>query len=223
MTEQTVTTMTVYEGLQEIKLLGEKIRKAQTSIAPIIFAEAVKSKDVTTEGDKKEMIAANAKSWMDKYLSWTNRLNLLRGLIYESNLKTPMEVCGKKYTSVAAAITRYKNVQMEIDFYGSLYQEYIRCKKQVMVANARNLDPERLPKVINPSGLEYSVEDLEKMESAYRLKVEEEVFDPLELMKDEKLVKTLDEIREFKEKFHTELNKLNLQTLIQVPIDEPVL
>lgn len=214
--------MTVYEALQEVKLLDSKINKMHDRIAPVVFCPAVKEKDVTADGDNKETVKENATAWMDKYTSYVNRLNLLRMLIYESNLKTTITVAGKEYSSLAAAITRYNNIGRESDFWESLYMAYRKAKNRVQMENDKRLDPEYIKKAINPTGTEYTVENLALLEESYRKSVEQEVYDPLELMKNDKLLKKLDEVKEFKERFHIELNKVNMTTIIEVPIDEPV-
>lgn len=215
--------MTVYEALQEVKLLESKIDTMVHNMVPNMFLPAVITSDKVDNGDKKEDIKAVAKVWYDKYCSYTNRLNLLRSLIYESNIKTTMTVGSIRYSSVAAAITRYKNIQKEIDFWVSLQKDYLKKQGEVTRANQKNLDPVAIAKNINPNGLEYSPEQLEQLSKSYKESVEREVYDALELTKNNFLSEKVDEIVEFREKFHTELNKLNLQTIIEVPIDEPVM
>ena len=48
-------------------------------------------------------------------------------------------------------------------------------------------------------------------------------YGPLEMDKDDKAKKLLEEVMAFKEKFHMELNKVNLMTIIKVPVVEPQL
>ena len=218
-----VKTMTVFEALQEVKLLKQKISKVRNEMLPLFFVPAVKGKDVDIEGHDKERIKASVQAWWDKYQSYENRLNLLSGLIYESNLKTPMEVAGRKYTSIAAAITRYKTIDSEIKLYSDLLKEYKRVAASVINANNRNLGQENILRAVNPTDIQYEPEQLESLKSSYIAATEQEVYDPLGLAENDRLVNLVDETAEFRERFHTELNKLNLTTVLEVPVDEPKL
>lgn len=215
--------MTVFEALQEVKLLKQKISKVRNEMLPLFFVPAVKNKETDIDGHDKEKIKASVQSWWDKYQSYENRLNLLNGMIYESNLKTPMEVAGRKYTSIAAAITRYKTVDSEIKLYSDLLKEYKRVAASVITANTRNLSPENIHRAVNPTDIQYEPAQLESLKASYVAATEQEVYDPLGLAENDRLANMVDEAIEFRERFHTELNKLNLTTVLEVPVDEPKL
>ena len=134
-----------------------------------------------------------------------------------------MEVAGRKYTSIAAAITRYKTIDSEIKLYSDLLKEYKRVAASVINANNRNLGQENILRAVNPTDIQYEPEQLESLKASYIAATEQEVYDPLGLAENDRLVNLVDETTEFRERFHTELNKLNLTTVLEVPVDEPKL
>lgn len=213
---------TVYEALDEISLLKKKIEAMETELKPILFASAIKTKDTIRTGEKKSDIESVAKSYMDTYKSYLNRLNLLQGLVDQSNVKTPITVGSITYPSIPFALARYRKIDKEILFWSQILKKAKEVKSEVAKFNDRNLSEDSIKNAI-PQGMDWTVEQIEDFKTKYIASVEMEVFDPLKLLENNEIVNILNNLKEFKENFHTELSKVNLTTIIMVPVDEPKL
>lgn len=216
-----VKVMSVYEALGEIKLLDKEIRKMNSN--PITFFASVPQNAEKVGTDKLEEATKNVKAWYQKYMAKCNRLSLLQGLVYETNNKTPITVNGVTYSSVTMALQRYKNIRLEEDLYCDIVRELKDTKNDITRKNEKIGDEESIMKKIIPSGMSLSADEITTMKERYLKDNTLTLFDPIGFDKDNKAVDKLEEIRAFKEKFHIELNKVNLMTMIEVPVVEPKL
>nr|DAK22944.1 MAG TPA: septicolysin [Caudoviricetes sp.] len=217
-TNENVKEMPVFDALSELKILKKRLDRAMTNAQAVMFSAAIKTKDTDCDGRDKKTMADSAISYWDKIAALNNRINVISGLIYESNVRTPITIGGHTYTSKAAAISRYANIANEYNFYYDLLNDYTKLRTKVKKTNDINLDPEKITLVINPGNAISDPEVLKVLEQNYKDNVELEIFDPCNLMgSDEKLKKILEEIESFRENYNRDMNRSNLITTIQVP------
>lgn len=216
-----VKEMSVYEALAEIKLLDKEIKKMISS--PIDFFASVPESNEKVSAEKKEEAKKKVKAWYDKYLAKVNRLTLLQGLVYESNNNTKITVDGKEYPSVTMALQRYTHIDQEENLYSTIVANLVATKNEVESKNEKISDEEIIMRKITPPGVQLAAEDITRLKESYIANNKLILFDPLEMDKDDKARTLLAEVIAFKEKFHMELNKVNLMTIIKVPVVEPQL
>lgn len=216
-----VKVMSVYEALGEIKLLDKEIRNMNSR--PITFFASIPQNAEKVGTDKVEEATKNVKAWYQKYFAKCNRLSLLQGLVYETNNRTPITVNGVTYSSVTMALQRYKNIQLEEDLYCDIVRELKDTKNDIARKNEKIGDEESIMKKIIPSCMSLSADEITTMKERYLKDNTLTLFDPIGFDKDNNAVNKLEEIRAFKERFHIELNKVNLMTMIEVPVVEPKL
>lgn len=213
--------MTIFDALAEMKLLEKKIVQIQTGAKVAIGTIRIKGKDTDVNGLAIEDVGNNAKAYYNKYTSYVNRLNNIRGLVYESNATTPIEIAGVKYPSKAVAITRYNNIANERSFYVSLRNTLEQLTSQVKRSNDKNCDREKATRIVDPNGSISDPDVLDNMIKAYMNSVEVELVDPLGFYgADKKIDQIIAEIDEFQANYHKELNRSNLLTEIDVPDDD---
>lgn len=220
-TSANVKVMSIYEALGEIKLLDKEIRKMNKN--PITFFASIPQNADKVGVDKLDEATKNVQAWFQKYMAKCNRLNLLQGLVYETNNKTPITVNGVTYNSVTMALQRYKNIQLEEDLYCDIVRNLHDEKNNITCKNEKISDEESIMKKIVPAGMSLSADEITALKDRYLKDNTLTLFDPLGFDKDNKAVDKLEEIRAFKERFHIELNKVNLMTMIEVPVVEPKL
>ena len=213
--------MTIFDALAEMKLLEKKIVQIQTGAKVAIGTIRIKGKDTDVNGLAIEDVGNNAKAYYNKYTSYVNRLNNIRGLVYESNATTPIEIAGVKYPSKVVAITRYNNIANERSFYVSLRNILEQLTSQVKRSNDKNCDREKATRIVDPNGSISDPDVLDNMIKAYMNSVEVELVDPLGFYgADKKIDQIIAEIDEFQANYHKELNRSNLLTEIDVPDDD---
>ena len=213
--------MTIFDALAEMKLLEKKIIQIQTGAKDAIGTIRIKGKDTDVAGLAIEDVVNNAKAYYNKYTSYVNRLNNIRGLVYDSNATTPIEIAGVKYPSKAVAITRYNNIANERSFYVSLRNTLEQLTSQVKRSNDKNCDREKATRIVDPNGSISDPDVLDNMIKAYMNSVEVELVDPLGFYgADKKIDQIIAEIDEFQANYHKELNRSNLLTEIDVPDDD---
>ena len=213
--------MTIFDALAEMKLLEKKIIQIQTGAKVAIGTIRIKGKDTDVNGLSVEDVGNNAKAYYNKYRSYVNTLNKIRGLVYDSNATTPIEIAGVKYPSKAIAITRYNNIENEKSFYVSLRNTLEQLSTQVKRSNDKNCDRERATRIVDPNGSISDPDVLDSMIKAYMSSVEVELVDPLGFYgADKKIDQIIAEIDEFRANYHRELNRSNLLTEIDVPDDD---
>lgn len=215
--------MTIFDALAEMKLLEKKIIQIQTGAKAAIGTIRIKGKDHDVNGYAIEDVDKNAKAFYNKYMAYVNRLNNIRGLVYQSNASTSIEIAGKQYPSKAVAITRYNNISNERSFYVSLRNTLEQLSMQVKKSNDKNCDREKATRIVDPNGSISDPAVLDNMINAYLNSVEVELVDPLGFYGAEKKIdQIIAEIDEFQANYHRELNRSNLITEIDVPDDDAI-
>lgn len=131
-------TMTVHEGLAELKTLGARIEKEITSN---VFVAGNKHANTKMEGLSVADFSKNLKSSMQKVDDLIKRRNAIKRAITKSNAVTEVTIKGddgKTVTMTVAELIEYKNAGLTIiDRYANvLSQQY----KSVMTQIKRNND-----------------------------------------------------------------------------------
>lgn len=218
--EKTTKTMTVYEALSERKILKDRIGKVARGDVDCTFIYNPKTKSVYGGGrvEKSELETLSI-SRVDKIDGLINRYSLLSELIDHSNAITPITIAGKSYSSKSAAMAAYAVIESEINIYEVMKNRIALNVRTISDNDFKLLSDDKIADYISKLNLsaETSADTIAELRKNYIEQNSLELIDPKNMRT--KIDEILQELREFKDRFNTEINKSNLQTFIEVPVD----
>lgn len=215
-----VKTMTVYEALSERKILKDRIGKLVRGDLECTFIYNPKTKSVHGGGRFEKTDLENLSiSRVDKIDGLIKRYSLLSELIDHSNAITPITIAGKIYSSKSAAMAAYGVIESEINVYEVIKAKIALNVRTISDNDMRQLSEDRIADYISKLNLspETSSETIAELRKNYIEQNSLELIDPKNMRT--KVDEIIQELNEFKERFNTEINKSNLQTFIEVPVD----
>lgn len=205
--------MTITRALTEVKLLDSRI---ETKIQGGQFIASVKKSSAKVNNMfTREEFEKYVNSTYDSIKDLMERRRIIKSSIVKSNAITLVKIGDKEYT-VADAIERRKNIEVERELVEVLERQY---KNAVANANANNEKVDRnLDNLLNSS---LSADTNKKGESvigfaeAYRNDNYYEVIDVLNLKSEIEKIKT--DIMKFDGEFDICLTESNSITTIEIP------
>jgi hypothetical protein len=210
-------TITVYEALEEKKLLEKRLT---SGFQKLVYVTAATDAQDTINGINREDIDkrlignyTSVKTLIDNYAAITAAIN-------QSNAVTKVTIDGKEYT-VADAIARYNTIDIEIDFMNALSSQYSSVLQKVQSNNASVEDPEKMASFISGSlgnSTKATEELLKTVQQLYRENNTLKIIDPNKL--GEILEDKTKDVCGFKYKFHTALTCSNTITKITFELED---
>lgn len=206
-------TITVTEGLNELKLYDSKIEKAINNLKLI----GAKKKSVDKVGVVNvEKFVADAKSAHQSIMDLIRNRNALKAAIVKSNAITYLEIGDQKMT-VAEAIERKNSIQYEKELLLAMKAQYGSATVTVNKENAKvdNKVDELIQTLVGRD----TTKKLDKDEQAavevpYRAKNEWELVDPLNLF--DLMTKLEADIDTFESQVDGKLSLCNATTFIEL-------
>lgn len=205
--------ITVTEGLKELKLYDDKIKKTLDS-AKFVGSKKKSSEKVGVM--KTENFESNAKASYQSACDLIRNRAKLKAAITQSNATTYLEVAGKKYT-VAEAIERKSSVEYDELLLMELSTQYASETATVLKQNAKVDDQANkfLEQFLGKdSDKKVSEQELSTIADSYKSKNEYELVDPLGAY--EKIKSLEAEIEAFKADIDTRLSISNAVTYIEL-------
>lgn len=206
-------TITVTEGLNELKLYDSKIEKAINNLKLI----GAKKKSVDKVGVVNvEKFVADAKAAHQSIMDLIGNRNALKAAIVKSNAITYLEIGDQKMT-VAEAIERKNSIQYEKELLLAMKAQYGSATVTVNKENAKvdNKVDELIQALVGRD----TTKKLDKDEQAavevpYRAKHEWELVDPLNLF--DLMTKLEADIDTFESQVDGKLSLCNATTFIEL-------
>jgi len=209
-------TLTVYEALQERKLIKAKLERARFTKKYITSAREC---DEQIDGVSIDEIKRSLKGNFDSVNQLFKNFAAYTAAINQSNAVTKVTIAGKEYT-VAEAISRYQTLGAEREFLQELTNQYNLVKNDVTNHNEKVLDPDKISEYIR-NVLGDSKKDQSLIDSTidtYKKKNLKVLIDPNNL--EEEIQKRLEELNNFIEQFHFVLTRSNATTEITVELED---
>lgn len=205
--------MLVTEGLNELKTLDARIRRA-IGRANLVCSAKTCEKKVTPSVTKEDFIK-DAQSSIDSITDLINRREKIKAAIVESNAKTMVEICGGTY-SVAKVIDMKSSI-------GYKEELLVHMKKQLSDAeydmNRNNATMEqKIDQLVSTafgkeSKTSVKEDDYNSIAKPYRVANEYSMVDPIDIKKH---IKELEDfIEEFKSTVDAKLQVSNCVTYIE--------
>lgn len=206
-------TITVTEGLNELKLYDAKIEKAINNIKLI----GAKKKAVEKVGVVNvEKFIADAKAAHQSVMDLINNRNALKAAIVKSNAITYLKI-GEKEMTVAEAIERKSSIVYEKKLLISMKDQYVSATQAVNRENTKvdNKVDELIQTLVGRDTTKKLDKDEQTaVETPYRAKNEWELVDPLGLL--DLMTKLEEEIDTFESQVDGKLSLCNATTFIEL-------
>jgi hypothetical protein len=201
----TSTSVSVTQALAELKLLRRRIDNA---LGDATFICLKKKRDLLDATRFSTAATASYQSYQDL----VSRYNKLKAAIVQSNATATVTIGGKTYT-VADAVERKRNLQMEKDFLSTLQAQYQQVQEEMKVHQAQEqARVERLLQVELGKDAKTNVETIQSLTETFLAQNKAEIVDPLNLA--EKITALRRSIEEFETKVDWTLSESNGRTLI---------
>ncbi len=198
-------SLSVTQSLAELKLLRRRIDKA---LEGATFIYLKKKRDMLDVARFNTEAVASYRSYHDLVA----RYNKLKAAIVQSNATTMVTIGEKSYT-VADAVERKRNIQMEKDLLSVLRSQYQDVQEALKVHQAQEQTRvERLLQVELGKDAKTNVETIQSLTDTFLAQNKAEIVDPLHLGD---IIGSLDHsIEEFETKVDWVLSESNGRTLI---------
>jgi hypothetical protein len=213
----TTKTTTVYEALQEKKLLEKRIDSLNFNKAAFITYAG--ESDDTIDGIAMEDINKKLKSNYDSIQHLLKNHSAYTAAINQSNAVTKITINNKEYT-VAEAISRYQDLDNEIKFLQAMAAQYREISDKVRNHNAVVKDPNEISKYVN-NILGDSKKDQALIDTTTNTYLKNhlwKVIDPNNI--GDNFEKMLNDVNAFKEQVHFILTKSNAITEITIELED---
>lgn len=212
--------MSLYDALLRKKMYEKKIQKIGTELGSIkYFGYRSEVSKVIDGGIDVDLVPSMIQSNFQKHKALFKNLANIRVAIFKANNETKVTIAGEEYT-LATALARYQNLEHERRFVRLVLDDYKSLVRSIDSENKRITDRDKVLRevlqTIKKDGSEeiinVNVNDL----------VEEQIrkstiylIDTNNIVKDNWIEKTMDEIDEFENRFHSAINKVNHETEIE--------
>jgi hypothetical protein len=201
----TSTSVSVTQALAELKLLRRRIDNALEGATFICLKKKRDLLDATR-------FSTDATASYQSYQDLASRYNKLKAAIVQSNATATVTIGDKTYT-VADAVERKRNLQMEKDFLSTLQAQYQQVQEEMKVHQAQEqARVERLLQVELGKDARTNVETIQSLTETFLAQNKAEIVDPLNLA--EKITTLRRSIEEFETKVDWTLSESNGRTLI---------
>lgn len=210
-------TITVYEALQEKKLLEKRIESQ--SMNKVSFIAFAGESDETIDGISIEDIETRLKGNFDSIKHLLKNYASYTAAINQSNAITKITINNKEYT-IAEAISRYQGIDNEIRFLQTIAAQYREINDKVRNHNTVVKDPNEVSKYIN-NVLGDSKKDQALIDSTTNTYLKNhlwKVIDPNKI--GDNFEKMLNDVTAFKEQIHFILTKSNAITEITIELED---
>lgn len=206
-------TITITQGLNELKLLDSRIEKA---IQNATFVNSAKKVSKVVGAIDKEVFKERATSDYQSVNDLIKERATIKSAIVKSNALTDIKVVDEVMT-VAEAIERKISIQYDKQLLEKMKYQYSISKKDVELQN--NKVNEQVNKLLETmvskeSGKQLSKEDQDVIEKPYRANHEYELVDPLSVY--DKISELEKRIDDFESAVDTALCVSNASTFIEV-------
>lgn len=201
------TVLSVTQALAELKLLRRRIDNALQGATFICLKKKRDLLDVAR-------FSADATASYQSYQDLVSRYNRLKAAIVQSNAVTRVTIGDQTYT-VADAVERKRNLQMEKDFLSTLQAQYQEAQEEMRAHQAQEQTRvERLLQVELGKDSKTNVETIQSLTETFLAQNKAEIVDPLNLA--EKISALHRSIEEFETKVDWTLSESNGRTSIVV-------
>lgn len=203
-------TMTVTEGLVELKTLDKRINKARENV----WVTCGKKKSDEVQGIKKADIEQAIKANYESILDLMENRAKIKSAIVKSNAETELTVGGERMT-VAEAIERKTSIEYDKALLSRMATQYEVAKTQVNAQN-HSLEGsiEKMTQRLSESDKQNLATEQKALAEAYMKDNEWGFVDPLDISTK---IKDLDEqIDNFEANVDTALSLSNAVTMIEV-------
>lgn len=203
-------TMTVTEGLVELKTLDKRISKARGAG----YVSCGKKKADEVNGVKKADMESAIKANYDSILDLMENRAKIKAAIVKSNAETEL-IVGKEKMTVAEAIERKSSIEYDKALLGVMAAQYENAKLQVDAQNhALEGTIEKMTQRLSESDKQNLATEQKALAEAYTKDNEWGLIDPLDIGAK---IKELDErIDTFESNVDTALSLSNAVTMIEV-------
>lgn len=206
-------TITVTEGLNELKLYDSKIKKAINNLK-LIGAKKKAAEKVGVVNVEK--FIADVKAAHQSVMDLIRNRNALKATIVESNAITCLEI-GDQEMTVAEAIERKISIQYEKELLLTMKAQYASATVTVNKENAKvdaKVDELIQTLVGRDTTKKLDKDEQAAVEAPYRAKNEWELVDPLNLF--DLMTKLEEEIDTFESQVDGKLSLCNATTFIEL-------
>lgn len=203
-------TMTVTEGLVELKTLDKRINKARENV----WVTCGKKKSDEVQGIKKADIEQAIKANYESILDLMENRAKIKSAIVKSNAETELTVGGERMT-VAEAIERKTSIEYDKALLSRMATQYEFAKTQIDTQNhALEGSIEKMTQRLSESDKQNLATEQKALAEAYMKDNEWGFVDPLDISTK---IKDLDEqIDNFEANVDTALSLSNAVTMIEV-------
>lgn len=200
-----MSILSVTQALAELKLLRRRIDNALEDATFICLKKKRDLLDVAR-------FSADATASYQSYMDLVARYNRMKAAIVQSNAVTHVTIGDQTYT-VADAVERKRNLQMEKEFLSTLQGQYQEVQEEMKAHQAQEqARVERLLQVELGKDSKTNVETIQSLTDAFLAQNKAEIVDPLNLA--EKITTLKRSIEEFETKVDWTLSESNGRTTI---------
>ena len=209
----TTETMTVHEGLCEIKIIDSRINDAIMSVVP---CTCKKHSAINIDGEAPDKFFEKSKASYQKATDLIKRADAIKRAISQSNASTVISVAGVEMTVAEAIYEMQHGVDNKENLLVKLMSVYNKTKTKIAEENDRNLES-KLEAHLRDNFGNKDKADPKAIEEARRVFVENNTFefiDPIGVAAE--IEKLNDEITKFKSSVDSAIQISNSQTKITI-------
>lgn len=205
-------TMTIHRALAELKLIDSKIEKKIQALAPIGIMQKDKLVNGTTPKDE---FNKDAISKYDSIKALIARKKLIKSAIVETNVKTIIEIAGKKMT-IADAINHKNVIELTKHFIEQLKSAHAKVLGHLQTNNEKVNEVAILlaEKALGKDNVKIDDGDAVAITKPYIESNEFVLVDPLEIEKEIDIMET--ETLDFETEIDAVLSEINAVTIIEI-------
>lgn len=210
----TKETMTIHEGLAELKILPDRIQKA---VCQGKYCTANRHNNEKIGGATLEDYKAMVQGSYDKASGLIRRYTAIKRAITLSNAVTTVEIIGEKYTVAEAIYMKNTGMEYKEMLLNEMRRQYMGAQVEILENNGKKLEKKAEDYVVNLFGgkeSKTSSDELDKARNSYIANYAYELVDPIGIQK--KIEELEESISKFNAKVDAALSVSNAVTLIEI-------
>lgn len=215
--------MTLYELISKLKRYEDRLKKF--NIGDKIFIGSYTKADPTVRGLDIETAAQTMKGNFDSYMSLKSNVFALRAALYEANIANTVTIPALKEEPItlAEAISRYANIDKDIDFITTIRNQKDRILSFIESENADKLSAatiyREVPKMLSDTKKkDGDAAAFSEAESNYRELYTRKLLDPNKLVENNWVENELDRLQQLKETYHIKIMQADVSIEVEVEL-----
>lgn len=212
-----VVQMSLYDALIKVKTLKARTENIQNCSLVVVRKM---DDEVTKDGISLDTVLnTNIRPGYQQSIALLKNYINLKAAINDANAKTQITVDGTTY-SIANALVLQQNIKKLMALYTRMIGNYQAVETEAIKLNNRNQSNEAINAFLEKAlgDGKRNPDEVERLTKSYVARNSYGIYDPLNTR--EMAQKELERLEAFKDAVHRELNRANLDTMIEVEFED---